>query len=176
MAKALFAFIVKQSSAAYKAVIAVVKQHFFFRRKPAVVQMYGFHAFKQAFVQSYVVGVFRQYRLHFLCQRVHLVIRLGTKQIEKYGRHARQQVIISVLVVVNVDYCIVESRFVLIVYCLFYLFVVTPYAFHKGFFKVFKPDVFEGNSVVRGIVRFKKRILTLAFCLISIHTDVHICF
>ena len=50
-----------------------------------MVQVYGLDALEKAFVEPHVVGVLGEYRLHLLRQGVHLVVRLGTQQVEEYG-------------------------------------------------------------------------------------------
>ena len=175
-AQTFLSFVVKQGAAAYKAVITVVKQHLFLGSKLPVVQVYGLNALEQALVQPDIVGVFCQYWLYLLGQRVHLVVGFCAKKVEKHCRYTRQQVVIPVLVVVNVDYGVVECRLFRVVDGFFYLLVVTAYSFHEGFFKVFKTDFLERDGVVWSVVWLKKRVLTLLCCNTFIHTDVSLCF
>ena len=154
---------VQQRTAADKSVIAVVKQPFLFGCQPAMVPVHGLYTLKQALVQAHVVGVLCQYGLYLLCQSVHFFVCLRAQKVEEHRGHARQKVVISLLVILRIYYRIVESGLLCVVYRLVYQFVVSPYAFHEGLFKVFHAYVSERHRVVRRAVRFQERVSALSF-------------
>ena len=49
-----------------------------------MVQVNLSDAFEKFRVQPYIVGVLCQDRLQLLCQRIHLVVRLCTEQVEEH--------------------------------------------------------------------------------------------
>ena len=130
---------------------------------------------KQPLVKTDIIGMFRQDRAHLLCQSVHLIVGLCRKQIEEHRRHTTKQVIVAlaVLLVINTNDRIVESRFLRTIDNILYLFIVATDTFEHGFFEVLQPDTVEGCYVVRRIIRFKKRILSL---LILVHIFHYIFF
>ena len=175
-AQALLSLVIEQGAAAHEAVVTVVKQAFLLGSEFPVVAVHGLDALEKALVQSHVVGVLCQYRLHFLRQCVKLVAGFGAEHVGEHRRHPRQQVVITFLVVVGIYDCVVECRFVGIIDCFLYLFVVTSYSFHESLFKVFQLDFVEGYGVVWSVVRFKKRIYALSCHGCFIHTDVSLDF
>ena len=152
----LLSLVVEQRTASHESVVAVVEQSLFLRSQFAVVVVYRLYPLEEFLVESHVVGVFRQYRLHLLCQGVHLVVGLRTEQVEEHRGNPRQQVVVSVLIVVNVDYRVVESWFCGIVDSLFYLFVVAPDAFEECLLVVLELYLVERHRFVRCLVLFEE--------------------
>ena len=134
-----------------------------------MMTMHIFDTLKQALVKTDIIGMFRQDRAHLLCQSVHLVIGLCREQIEKHRRHTPKQVVVAlaVFLIINTNDRIVESRFLRTIDNLLDLLIVTTDTFHHGLFEILQPDTVEGCYVVRRIIRFKKRILSL-FILVHI--------
>ena len=149
----LFSCLVEQGTATYESLVAVVEQHLLLGSQLAVVQVYLADSLKQAWVQPYIVGMLCQDGLYLLCQRIHLVVGLSTQQVEEHGAHARQQVIVA-LILLRVDDGVVEGRLLRVVDSLFYLLVVAADAFHEGFLVVLQADTVKGHGVVRCVVRF----------------------
>ena len=54
-----------------------------------------------------------------------------------------------------------ESRFFGVVDVVLYFFVFTAYAFHEGFFIVFKSDVAKRHRLVRGVIIEEKGVGSL---------------
>ena len=151
---------VEQCSATHESVVAVVEQHFLLGRQFAVMHVHILHALEKLLVQPYVVGMLGQYGLHLLSQGLHLVVGLGTEQVEEHRGDALQQVVVALFVVLVVDDGVVESRLLRVVDGLLYLLVVAPDAFHESLFIVFHAYAVEGHRVVRRAVFFEKWILT----------------
>ena len=53
-----------------------------------MVQVNLSDTFEESWVEAYVVGMLGQQGLHLLRQGIHLVVGLGTQQVEEYRRHA----------------------------------------------------------------------------------------
>ena len=174
-AQLLLVLVVEQRSAPHESVVAVVEQPLFLGCQSPVVVVYGLDSLEEFLVEPHVVGVFRQDWLYLLRQGIHLVIRLRAEQIEEYGGDPRQQVVISVLVVVHVDYRVVKSRFIGIVYGLLYLFVVSSDAFEKRLFVVFESYLVKWHGLVWRGIRHEKRVLaSFLFCIFLFHTNYNI--
>ena len=163
MAQPLFAFLVEYGAASHKALVAIVKQRLFLRGQTAVVQMHVAHPLEQPGVEPHVVGVLCQDGLYLLGQCVHLVVGLGTEQVEEYRRHAAQQVVVA-LVFLGVDDGVVECWLLRVVDGLLNLLVVASDAFHESLLVVFQTDAVEGHRVVRRPIGLKKRVLMFVHC------------
>ena len=154
LAQFCFPLLIEQSTATDESFITVVEQHFLLRGQPAVMQVYLTDALKQLRVQSHIIGMLRQDRLHLLCQCVHLVVRLGTEQVEEHRRHPVQQVVIVVTLVKGIKDGIVESGFLWVVDSLLEILVIPSDAFHESLLIVFQPDTVEGHCVMQCAVWF----------------------
>ena len=154
MAQTGFPFLVEQCTASHESLVAVVEQHLFLWCQPAVMQVHLANALKQLWVQPHVVGVFGQYRLHLLCQRVHVVVGLSRQQVEEYRRNPVQQVVVAIALVEGVQNGIVESRFLRIIDGLFQVLIVAADTLHERLLVVFQSDAVKGHRVVQCTVRF----------------------
>ena len=166
LAQLLLACLVEQGTTTHKTVVAVVKQHPLLRCQLAVVTMHILDTLKQLLVQSYVIGMLRQYGLHLLSQSVHLVVGLSTQQVKKHRRHTVQQVVITIRLILFTDNSIVEGGLLGVVDGLLYLLVVTTDALHEGFLIVLQTDTVERRRIVRRIIRSKKGISPLLYLFI----------
>ena len=87
MAQTFLAGFVEQGTTAHESLIAVVEKHLLLGCQLAVVQVYLTDALKEFRIQPHVIGVLRQDGLYLLRQGIHLVVRLGTEQVEEYRRY-----------------------------------------------------------------------------------------
>ena len=124
-----------------------------------MVAVYVLDALKEPLVQSDVVGVLGQDGLYLLGQGIHLVVGLGREEVEEHRRHALQEVVVALGLVVLVDDGVVEGGLRRVVDGLLYLLVVAAYAFHEGRLEVFETYAVEGYGVVWGAVGHEKRVL-----------------
>ena len=148
---------VEQGTATHKSFVAVFEKHLLLGSQLTMMQVYLTDAFKEFRIQPHVIGVLRQDGLYLLRQSIHLVVGLGTEQVEEHRRHPRQQVVVA-LVLFGIDDGIVEGRTLGVVDGLLYLFVITTDTLHEGFLEVFQSDAVEGHGVVWCAVRFKEGI------------------
>ena len=172
LAQALFASSIQQCTATHKSVVAVVQQHLLLGRQLAVMQVHVLNAFKQFLVQTYIVGMLGQYRTHLLCQRIHIVVGLGRQKIKEHRRHATQQIVVSILIllVVNTDDGIVEGWLIGIIDNLLYLLVVTTYSLQHSLLVILHTDTVKGSCVVRCVITFEKRVRSLNI-FVLVHTN-----
>ena len=165
VAQTFLAFVVEQRTATHEAVVAVVEQHLLLGSQLAMVFVHVFDALEEALVQLHVVGVLCEYRAHLLRQSVEFVAGLGTEHTREYGRHAREQVVVILAVlVVDTHDGVLKSGSFGVVHELLYLLVVAAYALKKSLLVVANLDAVERNGVVWGVIRFKKRILAFRLC------------
>ena len=94
--------------------------------------------------------------LHLLRQCIHLIVGLGTHQIEEYRGHAAQQVVITFSVFFCVYDSIVESRLFRIIDGLLNLFIITADTLHESLFVVLQTDTVEGHGIMRCLVILEK--------------------
>ena len=85
LTQAFLSFLVEQGTTAHKAVVTVVEQALLLLRQQTMVTVYVLHTPKEFFVEAHIIGMLREDGLHLLCQGVHLVVGLGTQQIEEDG-------------------------------------------------------------------------------------------
>ena len=83
----LLSLLIEQGTTSHKTIVAVVEQHLLLGCELTVMTMYILNAFKQFLVQSDIVGMLCQDGLYLLCQRIHLIVRLSTHQVEEHGTH-----------------------------------------------------------------------------------------
>ena len=88
LAQTLLALVVKQRTAAYKSVVAVVEKHLLLGGQFAMMLIHIFNTLKQASVELHVVGVLCKNRAEFLRQLVQFVACLGAEHARENGRHA----------------------------------------------------------------------------------------
>ena len=133
-----------------------------------MVFVHGLYPGEQFLVQQDVVGMFRQYRWHFLCQLVHLVVGFCTQQVEEHIAHPAQQIVGDAE-----WYGVVERGRFRILDDGVRQFVILPYAFHESRFVIFEVYPVERCRVVRRSVgRAEKRIFSF-FGLVFLY-DVHV--
>ena len=132
----VLALLIEQCTTTHKTVVAVVKQSFLLFCQKTMMAMHMFHTCKEFLIEAHIIGMFCQDGLHLLCQGVHLVVGLSTQQIEENGRHAIQQVIIPLRIIILVNDGIIEGGLLWIVNRFLYQFVITTNTFHKGLFIV----------------------------------------
>ena len=165
VAQALLTLVVEQRTATHEAVVAVVEQHLLLGSQLAVVLVHVLDALEETLVQLHVVGVLCEYWAHLLRQSVELIISLGAEHTREYGRHAREQVVVILAVlVVDTHDGVLKSGSFGVVHELLYLLVIAAYALKKSLLVVANLDAVERNGVVWGVIRFKKRILALRLC------------
>ena len=157
---------IEQGTTAHKTVVTVVEEHLLLGCQLTVMTVYVFDAFKEAFVQTDIVGVLRQNGTHLLCQSVHLVGSLCRQQVEEHAADTRQEIVVAVVVflVIDIDDGVVESWFLGVVDDLLYLLIVTTDALHHRLFVVLQGDAVERRRVVRCAIRQEERVLPLILC------------
>ena len=136
--------------------------------------MHMLNSFKKFFVEHHVVGMLCQHRLQLLCQCVHIIVGLGTKQIEEYSAHSTKQSVVFVILVFAYQ-GIVECGLIGVIDDSVKLFVVSPYAFNKRFLIVFESYFVERCGLVWGIIFQEERILTFFLLdFITLHNPVYL--
>ena len=154
---------IQQSATPHKPVVAVVQQHLLLRRQCAVMMIHILDTFEEPFVQSDIIGMLGEYRTQFLCQGIHLVVGVSTQQIEEYTRHLRQQVIISlvVLIVVHTNDGVLKRRCRWVVDDHLYLLILTTDTLHESLLVVFQPYLVEGWNLMGCMIVLEKGIHSL---------------
>ena len=141
--KLLLLFGREHGSVAHEGLIHIVEQRLFLGLQGAMVGVDGPNALPQGFVEHNLVAVLGQYGRHLLGQGVHLVVGVGTEQIEKHVADARQRAVASG------NDGVLESGLLGIADDALDVGIVALHALEHCFFVILKLYLVEGHRVVQ---------------------------
>ena len=154
LGEALLVGVAEQGSVAHEGLVHVVEQGGLLGVEWAVVVVYGLDAQPEVGVEHHAVAVLGQDGGHLLCQGVHLVVGVGTDEVEEGVGDLRQGA-----VALGYDGVLEGGGFGILRDAL-YVGHVALHAFHHGSFVVLEADLVEGDGVEWGAVGLiEKRVL-----------------
>jgi len=146
--EALFVLVAEQCSVTDERLVHVVEQGGLLRVERTVLGMHGLDPEPEVGVEHHAVAVLGQEGRHLLGQCVHLVVGVGTDEVEERRRHLRQRA-----VALGYD-GVLEGGGLRVLGDAFDVGHVALHALHHGFFVVLETDLVEGDGVERRAVGF----------------------
>ena len=134
----------ERSPVALETLIEVVQQPLILHVKAQALVLDSLDALEVAFVEHDVLGVLREQGLHLLCQRIHLVVGMGTEQVEERRGDPFQGAVIE-----RVDGVLERRRFGIVQDAL-QVSILAAHALEHGLLVVLETDLVEGNRLVGG--------------------------